>query len=89
MLIIIIIFFQILSGISVFLFPFCSSYTSYVVVASMLGLFVSAYISLTSIVLVDLIGLDSLTSRFVGLVFFPQLQLKSRCHNGTAHLLTN
>jgi hypothetical protein len=44
-------------------FPFCVSYTSYVIVALLLGLFVSAYISLTSIVLVDLIGLDSLTSR--------------------------
>jgi hypothetical protein len=48
---------------SVIAFPFCVSYTSYVIVALLLGLFVSAYISLTSIVLVDLIGLDSLTSR--------------------------
>jgi uncharacterized membrane protein (DUF106 family) len=49
--------------VSVIAFPFCSSYASFVVVALLLGLFVSAYISLTSIVLVDLIGLDSLTSR--------------------------
>lgn len=71
---------------SVISFPFCQSYTAFVVVASLLGknlqesgsvpklcisysyhvlgLFLSAYVSLTSIVLVDLIGLDSLTSSF-------------------------
>jgi hypothetical protein len=35
-----------------------------VVVALMFGLYVAAYISLTSIVLVDLLGLDNLTSAF-------------------------
>ena len=54
---------KILSGVTVIIFPFCVSYTSYVIMALLLGLFVSAYISLTSIVLVDLIGLESLTSR--------------------------
>ena len=39
----------ILSGICLFLFPFCPDFTSFVIVALFLGLFVSAFISLTSI----------------------------------------
>ncbi len=58
----------IFSGVCLFAFPFCTDYTSFVVVALLLGLFVSAFISLTSIVLVDLLGLDSLTSSFGMLV---------------------
>ena len=54
----------IMSGICVLAFPFCYNYVSFVIVALFLGLFVSAFISLTSIVLVDLLGLDSLTSSF-------------------------
>ena len=53
-----------MSGICVLAFPFCYNYVSFVIVALFLGLFVSAFISLTSIVLVDLLGLDSLTSSF-------------------------
>jgi predicted MFS family arabinose efflux permease len=60
----------IMSGICLLAFPFCYSYTSFAIVALMLGLFVSAFISLTSIVLVDLLGLDSLTSTFGILVMF-------------------
>ena len=59
-----------LSGLCVFVLPFCESYASYVVVALLFGLFVAAYISLTSIVLVDLLGLDNLTSAFGLLVLF-------------------
>ena len=59
-----------LSGVSVLCMPFCVSYTSFVVVALMFGLYVAAYISLSSIVLVDLLGLDSLTSAFGLLVLF-------------------
>jgi len=60
----------ILSAVSVFLFPFCTSYTAFVIVALFFGLFVAAYISLTSIVLVDLCGLDNLTSAFGLLTLF-------------------
>jgi len=60
----------ILSAITVFLFPFCGSYPVFVVMALLFGFFVAAYISLTSIVLVDLCGLDNLTSAFGLLTLF-------------------
>lgn len=50
-----------LSGISVAILPFCDSFEAFVSLALFFGLFVAAYISLTSIVLVDLLGLDNLT----------------------------
>ena len=59
-----------LSGVSVFVLPFCNSYGLFVFVALMFGFFVAAYISLTSIVLVDLLGLDNLTSAFGLLVLY-------------------
>ena len=59
-----------LSGVSTFVLPFCSTYGSFVFVALLFGLFVAAYISLTSIVLVDLLGLDNLTSAFGLLVLY-------------------
>ena len=59
-----------LSGVSTFVLPFCTSYGSFVFVALMFGFFVAAYISLTSIVLVDLLGLDNLTSAFGLLVLY-------------------
>lgn len=60
----------VLSALSVFLFPFCASYTSFVILALLFGLFVAAYISLTSIVLVELCGIDNLTSAFGLLTLF-------------------
>jgi len=60
----------ILSAITVAVFPLCSSYWSFVVCALAFGFFVAAYISLTSIVLVDLLGLDNLTSAFGLLTLF-------------------
>lgn len=60
----------IMSGVCLLAFPFCYTYESFVVAALSLGLFISAFISLTSIVLVDLLGLDSLTSSFGMLVLF-------------------
>ena len=60
----------ILSALTVFLFPFCSSYASLTVMALLFGFFVAAYISLTSIILVDLLGLDNLTSAFGLLTLF-------------------
>ncbi|ODM93665.1 Monocarboxylate transporter 7 [Orchesella cincta] len=60
-----------LSGVCVFVVPFCgSSYYAYVAVAVFFGLFVSAYISLTSIILVDLLGLENLTNAFGLLILF-------------------
>jgi len=60
----------ILSALTVFLFPYCTSYASLVVMALLFGFFVAAYISLTSIILVDLLGLDNLTSAFGLLTLF-------------------
>jgi uncharacterized membrane protein (DUF106 family) len=63
-----------LSGVSVLCMPFCASYTSFIVVALMFGLYVAAYISLTSIVLVDLLGLDNLTRlKSLKNFFLPEL----------------
>merc|ERR1719412_1926804 len=60
----------IFSALTVFLFPFCSSYASLTVMALLFGFFVAAYISLPSIILVDLLGLDNLTSAFGLLTLF-------------------
>ena len=60
----------ILSALTVFLFPYCTSYASLTVMALLFGFFVAAYISLTSIILVDLLGLDNLTSAFGLLTLF-------------------
>merc|ERR1719431_1970150 len=60
----------ILSAATVAVFPLCSSYWSFVLCALAFGFFVAAYISLTSIVLVDLMGLDNLTSAFGLLTLF-------------------
>jgi len=53
-----------LSGICTMAMPLCPDYYTFVAVALAFGLFVAAYISLTSIVLVELLGLDNLTSAF-------------------------
>ena len=58
------------SGIVTFVVPFCHGYTSYVVISVFFGIFVAAYISLSSVVLVNLLGLDNLTSAFGLLVLF-------------------
>ena len=48
------------SGVVTFAVPFCSGYAAYVVISVLFGLFVAAYISLSSVVLVNLLGLDNL-----------------------------
>jgi MCP family monocarboxylic acid transporter-like MFS transporter 14 len=58
------------SGLSTIILPFCTNYASFVTIALLFGFCVAAYISLTSIVLVDLLGLDNLTSAFGLLVLF-------------------
>ncbi|XP_069697848.1 monocarboxylate transporter 14 isoform X3 [Periplaneta americana] len=50
--------------------PLCSSYISYIVMAVFFGIAISGYISLTSIILVDLLGLDKLTNAFGLLILF-------------------
>ncbi|XP_064072367.1 monocarboxylate transporter 3 isoform X2 [Vanessa tameamea] len=60
----------VIATISVALTPFCSSYASYVAVAIAFGIAISGYISLTSIILVDLLGLDKLTNAFGLLILF-------------------
>ncbi|XP_026683138.1 monocarboxylate transporter 14-like [Diaphorina citri] len=50
--------------------PVCLSYFHYVIVAVFFGTAVSGYISLTSIILVDLLGLDKLTNAFGLLILF-------------------
>jgi len=60
----------VLSAICVFLFPFVNSYAMLLTVGALFGLAIAAYISLTSIVLVDLLGLDKLTSAFGLLTMF-------------------
>ncbi|KAL3278725.1 hypothetical protein HHI36_016255 [Cryptolaemus montrouzieri] len=60
----------IISTISVALVPLSKSYLSYVAISIFFGIAVSGYISLTSIILVDLLGLDKLTNAFGLLILF-------------------
>ncbi|XP_045449646.1 monocarboxylate transporter 4 [Melitaea cinxia] len=60
----------VIATISVALTPFCASYASYIAVAIAFGIAISGYISLTSIILVDLLGLDKLTNAFGLLILF-------------------
>lgn len=60
----------IISTVAVAATPFCKTYAAYVVMAIFFGLAISAYISLTSIILVDLLGLDKLTNAFGLLILF-------------------
>uniref|UniRef100_A0A1L8DEK1 Putative monocarboxylate transporter n=2 Tax=Nyssomyia neivai TaxID=330878 RepID=A0A1L8DEK1_9DIPT len=60
----------VISTIAVSLTPFCNSYGAYVAMAVFFGIAVSGYISLTSIILVDLLGLDKLTNAFGLLILF-------------------
>ncbi|XP_064470624.1 uncharacterized protein LOC135385315 isoform X2 [Ornithodoros turicata] len=53
-----------LSGVAVVALPFCHSYAAIVTTCIIFGLIVAAYILLTSIILVELFGLDNLTNSF-------------------------
>jgi len=55
---------------AVFYFPLCANYNQYIITSVIFGLAISAYISLTSIILVDLLGLDKLTNAFGLLILF-------------------
>ncbi|XP_031332551.1 monocarboxylate transporter 7 isoform X3 [Photinus pyralis] len=50
--------------------PLCHTYGAYMTTAIFFGIAVSGYISLTSIILVDLLGLDKLTNAFGLLILF-------------------
>lgn len=54
----------VISAVLLFLEPFCTTYPLLVLFAALYGLCVSAYISLTSIIICDLIGLEKLTNAF-------------------------
>ncbi|XP_016933857.3 monocarboxylate transporter 14 [Drosophila suzukii] len=58
------------STIAVTVTPLCYSYAAYITVSIFFGLAISGYISLTSIILVDLLGLDKLTNAFGLLILF-------------------
>ncbi|XP_044258335.1 monocarboxylate transporter 3 isoform X2 [Tribolium madens] len=60
----------VISAVSVALTPFCHSYGAYIAMAVFFGIAISGYISLTSIILVDLLGLDKLTNAFGLLILF-------------------
>ncbi|XP_061378654.1 monocarboxylate transporter 3 isoform X3 [Danaus plexippus] len=60
----------VIATISVGVTPFCTTYAAYVAVAIAFGIAISGYISLTSIILVDLLGLDKLTNAFGLLILF-------------------
>ncbi|XP_011263743.1 monocarboxylate transporter 3 isoform X2 [Camponotus floridanus] len=60
----------IISTIAVAATPFCHSYAAYIIMSIFFGIAISGYISLTSIILVDLLGLDKLTNAFGLLILF-------------------
>ncbi|XP_015510230.1 monocarboxylate transporter 9 isoform X2 [Neodiprion pinetum] len=60
----------VVSSIAVGATPFCTSFAAYIVMSIFFGLAISGYISLTSIILVDLLGLDKLTNAFGLLILF-------------------
>ncbi|XP_020280359.1 monocarboxylate transporter 12 isoform X3 [Pseudomyrmex gracilis] len=60
----------IISTVAVASTPFCHSYAAYIAMSIFFGIAISGYISLTSIILVDLLGLDKLTNAFGLLILF-------------------
>ena len=60
----------ILSAVCIFVFPSITSYTGFIVLGILFGSFIAAYIALTSIVLVDICGIENLTSAFGLLTVF-------------------
>jgi len=59
-----------LSAVCVLILPSITSYSGFVTIAVLFGLFIAAYIALTSIVLVDICGIEHLTSAFGLLTVF-------------------
>ncbi|KAL3280632.1 hypothetical protein HHI36_003868 [Cryptolaemus montrouzieri] len=57
-------------GISTMLSAFCTDFTSLCIYASVFGCTIGVYVGLTSVILVDLLGLDRLTNAFGLLLLF-------------------
>ncbi|KAJ8316294.1 hypothetical protein KUTeg_006308 [Tegillarca granosa] len=55
---------MVIGGVSLLLEPFCLSYGLLITFASVYGLCIAAYISLTSIIICDILGLNKLTNAF-------------------------
>lgn len=60
----------VICGISMALSPFCTTYNTQAVYCALFGITSGAYVGLTSVVLVDLLGLDKLTNAFGLLLMF-------------------
>ncbi|KAL7294649.1 hypothetical protein TKK_0011952 [Trichogramma kaykai] len=60
----------IVATIAVSLTPLCTTTMHYMIMSTFFGIAISGYISLTSIILVDLLGLDKLTNAFGLLILF-------------------
>ena len=58
------------SSICIFIFPSVTSYNGFIIFSILFGCFIAAYIALTSIVLVDICGIENLTSAFGLLTVF-------------------
>ncbi|CAH1982807.1 unnamed protein product [Acanthoscelides obtectus] len=59
-----------LCGIAIFMSAFCSSFYALAIASAVFGFFIGAYVGLTSVILVDLLGLDRLTNAFGLLLLF-------------------
>ncbi|CAB0045225.1 unnamed protein product [Trichogramma brassicae] len=60
----------IVATVAVSLTPLCTTTMHYMIMSTFFGIAISGYISLTSIILVDLLGLDKLTNAFGLLILF-------------------
>ena len=59
-----------LTGVCIIVFPLLSSFTEFIILSLVFGLCIAALVTLTSIVLVDVLGLEKLTSAFGLLIMF-------------------
>ena len=62
-----------LSAVCLFIFPFLTTFTEFLILSLIFGLCVASLVTLTSIVLVDVLGLEKLTSAFGLLTMFRGL----------------
>ena len=62
-----------LTAVTIFLFPFLTTFTEFIVLSLIFGVCIASLITLTSIVLVDVLGLERLTSAFGLLTMFRGL----------------
>ena len=59
-----------LTGVCIIVFPLLSTFTEFIILSLLFGLCIAALVTLTSIVLVDVLGLEKLTSAFGLLIMF-------------------